>query len=87
MEHARASTEHWKNSHSRAVPHIEWIHGNALTIDHNKGEATVGFDRIYVGSSVATEDLPKIAFLLRPGGIFVGPGPYNPLLACGSGEK
>ena len=74
MEHARTSTERWQASHNRAFPHIQWIHGNALTIDHNKGEAAVGFDRIYVGSSVNTEDLPKLAFLLRPGGILVGPG-------------
>ena len=77
MEHARASTERWKSSHNRPFPNIEWVHGNALTINPNKGEAVVGFDRIYVGSSVDKEDLPKLAFLLRPGGILVGPGMSN----------
>jgi len=74
VEHAKAATERWKSTHNRPFPSIEWIHGNALTIDHNKGEAVVGFDRIYVGSSVNKQDLPKLAFLLRPGGILVGPG-------------
>lgn len=73
VEHARACTERWKSSHKKPVPDIQWIHGNALTIDSGKGEAVVGFDRIYVGSSVGKEDLPKLASLLRAGGILVGP--------------
>jgi len=73
VDHSRAAMERWRNAVGRPVPHIEWIHGNALNICLDKGEAVVGFDRIYVGASVSKEDLPKLAFLLRPGGILVGP--------------
>ena len=74
VDHSRAATERWKNSMRRPVPNIEWVHGNALNINPNKGEAIVGFDRIYVGASVDKEHLPKLTCLLRPGGILVGPG-------------
>lgn len=66
--------DRWKNSMQKPVPHIEWIQGNALNINIEKGEAAVGFDRIYVGASVDKENLPKLAWMLRPGGILVGPG-------------
>ena len=61
-------------SMEKSVPDIEWVHGNALNINPNKGEAIVGFDRIYIGASVDKEHLPKLTCLLRPGGILVGPG-------------
>lgn len=69
--------ERWKNSVAKKVPEIEWIHGNALNINSKKGEALVGFDRIYVGASVEKEDVPKLTRLLRPGGILVGPGMFS----------
>ncbi|CAB9506930.1 Protein-L-isoaspartate O-methyltransferase domain-containing protein [Seminavis robusta] len=73
VEHSKEATVRWKASIRKPVPHIEWVHGNALNINPDKGEAVVGFDRIYIGASVDKEDLPKIANLLRPGGILVGP--------------
>lgn len=69
--------QRWKNSRSQNIPHIEWIHGNALNIDPSKGEAVVGFDRIYVGASIEKENLHKLTCMLRPGGILVGPGTYD----------
>ena len=74
VQHARRSTQRYKNAVHKKVPEIEWIHGNALNINPKKGESVVGFDRIYVGASVEKEDLTKLTCLLRPGGILVGPG-------------
>lgn len=78
VQHAKSSMQRWKSSRPEATPHIEWIHGNALNINPGKGEAAMGFDRIYVGASVEKENLHKLTCLLRPGGILVGPG----MLSC-----
>jgi protein-L-isoaspartate O-methyltransferase len=74
VQHSKRAMESWKNSIQKEVPGIVWIHGNALNINPEKGEALVGFDRIYVGASVENEDITKLTRLLRPGGILVGPG-------------
>jgi protein-L-isoaspartate O-methyltransferase len=74
VKHAKGAMARWKGAMGKPVPHIEWIRGNGLNINPNKGEAIIGFDRIYIGASVDKEDLPKLANLLRPGGILVGPG-------------
>ena len=77
VEHAKKASKQWKNAMTKPVPDIEWIHGNALNINPEKGEALVGFDRIYIGASVDKEHLPKLTGLLRPGGILVGPGRWT----------
>ena len=74
VQHAKGAMTRWKGVIRKPVPRIEWIHGNGLHINPDKGEAVIGFDRIYVGASVEKNDLPKLANLLRPGGILVGPG-------------
>jgi len=76
LQHSIESMQRWKddsNTDESKVPHIEWIHGNALNIDPLRGESVVGFDRIYVGASVTKGDLSNLTSLLRPGGILVGP--------------
>lgn len=77
LAHARESTARWRaaDPHRTAtVPSLEMIHGNALHIDTERGEARTGFDRIYVGATVPRRKLQRIAQLLKPGGILVGPG-------------
>ena len=76
--HAQESMAQWQaanqDSSVAQLPPLEWIHGNALEIDTQHGEAVTGFERIYVGATVPRRKLQKIAQLLRPGGILVGPG-------------
>jgi len=76
LQHSIQSFSNWKNdcnTDESRIPHIEWIHGNALNIDPLRGESVVGFDRIYVGASVTKDDSSRLTSLLRPGGILVGP--------------
>ena len=77
VQHARESWANWQAAnpvYAQALAPCEIIHGNALQIDLDVGEAVTGFDRIYVGATVPRRKLQRIAQLLRPGGILVGPG-------------
>ena len=76
VQHCKESIARWKQSYppARAINHFEIIHGNALNIATNKGEALLGFDRIYIGAAVDGSVLPRLKKLLKPGGILVGPG-------------
>ena len=78
VAHSQQATINWKqsliDSQAERIAHLEYIHGNGLEIDTTKGEAVLGFDRIYVGAAVERKDLPKLADMLKPGGILVGPG-------------
>ena len=75
IHHAKESLQLWQNAIPHVkIPPIEMIHGNALCIDTNRGEGATGFDRIYIGATVSRRKLQRIARLLRPGGILVGPG-------------
>ncbi|CAJ1962717.1 unnamed protein product [Cylindrotheca closterium] len=75
IQHSTRAMECWKERHqsAMAISDIEIIHGNALEIDAEEGEAVLGFDRIYIGAAIETEDLHKFQKLLKPGGILVGP--------------
>ena len=75
IAHARESLQHWQEANPHLeIPNLEIIHGNALNIDLDQGEARVGFDRIYLGAAISRQGLHRVAQLLRPGGILVGPG-------------
>jgi protein-L-isoaspartate(D-aspartate) O-methyltransferase len=75
MAHAHESLKQWKTDNPDiTIPPIEFIHGNALHIDLQQGEAVTGFDRIYLGAAVPRSKLNRFAQLLRPGGVLVGPG-------------
>ncbi|KAL7580248.1 hypothetical protein ACA910_012985 [Epithemia clementina (nom. ined.)] len=73
VEHCRNAIRDWREASDLELPLIDIIHGNALHIETDKGEAVTGFDRIYVGASVDRRKLPNIVKMLRLGGIFVGP--------------
>jgi protein-L-isoaspartate O-methyltransferase len=55
------------------IPPMYVLHGNALHICPFTGEASRGFDRIYIGASVEHAHLSKLTCLLKVGGILVGP--------------
>lgn len=76
VRHSKQAISAWTKTREaqRTAPHIEILHGSGLDIDSSKGEAAVGFDRIYIGAAVERSDLPHFAGLLRQGGILVGPG-------------
>lgn len=73
VEHCRNSIRDWREACALALPLMDIIQGNALHIETDKGEASTGFDRIYMGASVDRRKLPNIVKMLRVGGIFVGP--------------
>lgn len=74
-DHGIVSVNRWKEDNAEAeLPLMEFIHGNGLLIDTTTGEATHGFDRIYVGAAIDRSKLSELASLLRLGGILVGPG-------------
>ena len=77
IDHCLASVNRYKDANPDLdLPHMEFVHGNGMNIDASVGESRVGFDRIYVGASVDRGTLNQLVGLLRPGGIFVGPGKY-----------
>jgi len=84
IQHCQDSIQRWHEHRmdTRRVADLQVIHGNALEIDATRGEALVGFDRIYIGASVDKRQLPSIANLLKPGGIFVGPGKLWRVESC-----
>jgi len=76
--HSKRSINNWKSHRSKKNDieddlQIEIIHGNIFNTCCARGQSRVGFDRIYVGASVSRPYLSKIAKLLSPGGILVGP--------------
>lgn len=76
LDHSEQSIARWKEVYPPAAElseRIHLIHGNALEIDVNQGEAKLGFDRIYIGAAVDEESVPALKELLSPGGILVGP--------------
>jgi protein-L-isoaspartate(D-aspartate) O-methyltransferase len=75
VEHSKEAIANWKAYHPAAkeISHIEIIRGNALQINAEKGESTLGFDRIYIGAAIGRESLANFKRLLKPGGILVGP--------------
>ena len=76
VQHCKESIARWKQHYppAQAIHHIDVIHGNALNIAADKGEALLGFDRIYIGAAVDSSVLPRLKKLLKPGGVLVGPG-------------
>lgn len=73
VEHCNASIARWKSSFRGRLPYMQMIHGDALNITLNDGEALIGFDRIYIGASVNPNYLSKLRALLKTGGVLVGP--------------
>ena len=77
LQHASESWQRWQAANPHlSVPRCEFLHGNALQINGTTGEAVTGFDRVYVGATVPRRKLQRLAQLLRPGGILVGPGTF-----------
>ena len=76
VQHCKESIARWKQHYppAQTIHHIDVIHGNALNIATDKGEALLGFDRIYIGAAVDSSVLPRLKKLLKPGGVLVGPG-------------
>lgn len=75
IRHSEAAIAAWKRAYpeGRKIQHIHIIHGNALELQADKGECALGFDRIYIGAAIETENLALFKKLLKPGGILVGP--------------
>lgn len=73
LRHCQQAVNKWKESRG-PVARMEFLQGNGLWMDAAQGEARMGFDRIYVGAALETEDLEPIANLLRPNGVLVCPG-------------
>lgn len=76
VQHSLNAISEWKADADAEIPSIDMIHGNALNISMQEGEALIGFDRIYVGAAVDPSELTKFTCLLKPGGVLVGPGTY-----------
>lgn len=82
-EHGILSVKRWKEENDDIeLPLMEFIHGNGLNIEARSGEATHGFDRIYVGAAIERSKLAELASLLRFGGILVCPGMYLLSILC-----
>lgn len=73
VEHSQNAISEWKSTFPAAIPHIDIVHGNALNLAMEEGEALIGFDRIYVGAAIEPSALSKLTVLLKPGGVLVGP--------------
>ena len=86
VQHGKTAVAEWMASHERPSPHIEMVHGNALHVSKTHGESVVGFDRIYIGASVERSQLQNLTFMLRPGGILVGPGKTDKNKFCPFGS-
>ena len=76
VDHCLASMQRWEDATTGQLqlPYTKFIHGNGLQIDVTKGEAAIGFHRIYVGASISNKQLTQLVHLLRVGGVLVGPG-------------
>lgn len=79
FDHCMASVERFKThgATDSGLAHMEFFCGNGLNIDSSVGESLVGYDRIYVGASLPSGHLPRLASLLRRGGILIAPGTLN----------
>lgn len=74
-DHGITSVNRWKGDNDEVeLPLMEFLLGNGLNIETKTGEASYGFDRIYVGAAINRSKLAELAALLRFGGILVGPG-------------
>jgi protein-L-isoaspartate O-methyltransferase len=79
IAHSKAAVDEWKASipDAKAIPDMQFLHGNVLNMDVNQGECLRGFDRIYVGAALEKGNLAPLASLLKVGGILVGPGKFR----------
>lgn len=75
VQYSQSAISTWKSSldNPSRIPPMQVLHGNALHICPRTGEASRGFDRIYIGASVERAHLSKLTCLLKAGGILVGP--------------
>ncbi|KAL3906538.1 MAG: hypothetical protein SGARI_003960, partial [Bacillariaceae sp.] len=76
IKHSKVAIKKWKEAYPEAkkIQHMDVLHGNALELIPDKGECAMGFDRIYIGAAIESENLPLFKKILKPGGILVGPG-------------
>ncbi len=80
IEHSKEAMDAWKKtlpSNSLSAT-VDFIHGNALELNTEKGESALGFDRIYIGAAIQKYNLHMFKKMLKPGGILVGPGKVVP---------
>ena len=78
IEHSKEAMDAWKKnlpSNSKSA-NIDFIHGNTLELNTEKGECALGFDRIYIGAAIHKYNLHMFKKMLKPGGILVGPGEF-----------
>lgn len=73
IDHCESAMARWKAVYDGKLPHMKLIHGNALNISMNEGEALIGFDRIYIGASINRNSLFKLMCLLKARGVLIGP--------------
>ena len=77
ISHSREAIAAWKKyPASQGISNIDFIHGNVLALNTNKGECALGFDRIYIGAAIEKLNLPMFKKMLKPGGVLVGPGVF-----------
>lgn len=77
LEHGQQAVAAWKATREAPLAEMQFLLGNVLQIETNKGECLRGFDRIYVGATLEKSSLPALANLLKVGGILVGPGMHT----------
>ena len=72
IQHCQNAISAWKESMDEEMTDPSIFHGNGLEI-LDEGETSLGYDRIYVGAEIESEDLDKLKNLLAEGGILVVP--------------
>lgn len=83
-DHGITSVNRWKGDNGDIeLPLMEFLLGNGLNIETKTGEASYGFDRIYIGAAISRSKLAELAALLRFGGVLVGPGTVSFRFAIG----
>jgi len=75
IRHSKEAIASWEktNPDTQGTSNIDFIHGNALELNTNKGECALGFDRIYIGAAIHKFNLHMFKKMLKPDGILVGP--------------
>lgn len=72
IQHCNDSINSWKDTVEEEHAQLVNFHGNGLNIK-NCGESAFGYDRIYIGAAIDSEDLEGLTNLLAEGGILVAP--------------
>jgi len=72
IQHCDDAINSWKDSLEDEHAQFTNFHGNGLNI-LDRGESSLGYDRIYVGAAIEGQDLESLKDLLGEGGILVAP--------------